>query len=248
MKDSRYIILSDIHGNLSALKAVIKDFETKRYDVDGIIVLGDNINYGMRSNEVINLLLDLENKYPIIVNLAGNHEYSLMRGDTTKFSTQRGKEILHFTESKLTDVSNQYIRNLVQEGWKEIIVNNKKILCVHGNREDPYWGKLNCSNVLNEVYKEYDYVLSGHSHIPHFLEQFYKVDNPAYRNKKKTIFLNPGSVGQPRNHNNLSSYLYVDFDLETFHFNKVPYDIVTEQSLYSPEIDKFYSERLNLGI
>ena len=46
---SKYAILSDIHGNLFALKEVINDFK----DIDSIILLGDLIDYGMQSNEVV---------------------------------------------------------------------------------------------------------------------------------------------------------------------------------------------------
>ena len=37
--------------------------------------------------------------------------------------------------------------------------------------------------------KKYDYVFSGHSHMPHFFEKYYKTDNCEYRNRKKTIFI-----------------------------------------------------------
>ena len=50
--NSKFVVLSDIHANLSALKAVIRDFKEK-YKPDGIFLLGDMVNYGMRPNEVI---------------------------------------------------------------------------------------------------------------------------------------------------------------------------------------------------
>ena len=51
---SRYAILSDIHGNLFALDEVINDFD----DIDHIILLGDLIDYGMQSNEVVESIKD----------------------------------------------------------------------------------------------------------------------------------------------------------------------------------------------
>ena len=72
---------------------------------------------------------------------------------------------------------------------------------------------------------------------------------PEYRNKKRTIFLNPGSVGQPRNHNPRAQYLFVDTEKEIFHFNSVEYDVEYEQSLYEgANIDNFYKIRLKNGI
>ena len=51
-----YAILSDIHGNLYALEAVIKDMAD--FDIEGVILLGDLIDYGMQSNEVVQYLHD----------------------------------------------------------------------------------------------------------------------------------------------------------------------------------------------
>lgn len=56
---NKLVILSDIHGNLSALQAVIQDFQSK-YSPEAIVLLGDLIDYGMRSNEVIELIQNLE--------------------------------------------------------------------------------------------------------------------------------------------------------------------------------------------
>lgn len=248
MSSSKFIILSDIHGNLSAFQEVIRDFEHKKYVFDGLVILGDSVNYGMRSNEVVDCLIALEEKYPILVNLVGNHEHSILTGDTSRFSSPRGAEALRFTDSILTQRSRRYIENLKLEGMAVLEMHGKNVLFVHGSLQDPYWGKLNQSNTIDELYSSFDYVFSGHSHIPHLIEQFFSVDSPDFRNRKKTVFLNPGSVGQPRNHNPKASYLYVDLENEVFHFNTVEYDIEKEQSLFGSELNNFYAKRLKLGI
>lgn len=100
----------------------------------------------------------------------------------------------------------------------------------------------------NADYARYDFVLCGHSHVPHLTEHFYSVQNPDYRNKKRVVFINPGSVGQPRNHNPRAQYAYFDTDTEAIHFNSAAYDIESERSLYPSDLDEFYSERLVRGI
>lgn len=244
----RFIVLSDIHGNLTALDAVVSDFESRGYQVNGIIILGDSINYGMRPNEVIDELRSISERYNVIVNLFGNHEKALIDGDTSHFSTERGKEVLDFTRNNLTEASMEYIDGLTKEGFKELIIEGRKILFIHGNAADPYWGKLDKDTISDELYKGFDFVISGHSHIPHLIEHFLTTDNPEYRNKKRTVFLNPGSVGQPRNHNPRAQYLYMEISSETFHFNSVPYDIEKERGLFTEEVDTFYSDRLIKGI
>lgn len=247
MKIFKIIVLSDIHGNLSALKAVISDFEKRGYEPDAIAVLGDNINYGMRPNEVVATLRRLGDRYRILVNIWGNHEKALLDSDTTKFSTERGREILDYTRDIINTESLEYIQLLEQSGRTELNICGKNILFIHGSLDDPYWGKLN-ADTIDERYYSFDYVISGHSHIPHLIEKYYKCDNPKLRNKKRTIFINPGSAGQPRNHNPRAQYAYVDFGNEIFHFNAVPYDIAFEQSLYPSRLDQFYKTRLTNGI
>lgn len=247
MNDS-IVVLSDIHGNLSALDAVVRDMELRNYHPGCIAVLGDNINYGMRPNEVIDRLKSLSKRYKILINLFGNHEKALLDGDTTHFSTERGKQILDLTRSNLTEDSMVYIGGMTKEGLKETMVGDRRFLFVHGSLGDPYWGKLNNERVDDVLYSKYDFVISGHSHIPHLIEHFYSTDNPEYRNKKRTVFINPGSVGQPRNHNPRSQYLYMEVSSEVFHFNSVPYDIEREQSLFTDRVDGFYSRRLKKGI
>lgn len=247
MKD-KLIILSDIHGNLSALKAVTEDIENRCYKPDGIAILGDIINYGMRPNEVIGRLIKLSEGFKIIVNLCGNHEKALIDGDTARFSTERGKRVLDFTRNILSEESGVYIDCLCKDGYMTVDINGKKILFIHGSLSDPFWGKLNSTGTSDIRYAQYDYVISGHSHIPHLVEQFFPADNPGYRNRKRTVFLNPGSVGQPRNHNSAAQYLYAEIAAEIFHFNSVPYDIETERKLFNNGVDRFYSDRLINGI
>ena len=110
-----------------------------------------------------------------------------------------------------------------------------------------YWQALR-QDELDEAYDVYDYVLSAHSHIPHYFEQFYDADNPLMRNKKKTAFINPGSVGQPRNHNPHAAYAVLDTVSGAVHFDNAPYNIHAEQSLYGDAVDDFYKTRLALGV
>lgn len=243
----RLIILSDIHANVSALKAVAGDIAKRGYNPDAIVSLGDVVNYGMRPNETIQLLKNMQ--YPLIVNLCGNHEKAVMDGDLTKFSTDRGRHMLEYTSNALSAESHEFIDNsMCHAGFETRQWQGKNILFVHGNIFDPYWGTIKHGNISAEEYGRYDIVMSGHSHVPHFFENFSVADNPAMRNKKRTIFINPGSVGQPRNHNPKAQYVYFELSSETIHFNAVEYDVEAERRLYPEYIDTFYRERLVLGI
>lgn len=244
---NRLIILSDIHANVTALQAVINDIRRRGYTPDAIVSLGDVINYGMRPNESIQLLKNMQ--FPLMVNLFGNHEKAVMDGDLSKFSSDRGRHILGYTSNTLSAESREFIdKNMCHAGFETRRWQGKNILFVHGSIHDPYWGTIKHGNISDERYGLYDIVVSGHSHVPHYMEYFYDADNPYMRNKKRIVFVNPGSVGQPRNHNPRAQYVYMELSSEIIHFNTVEYDVAAEQRLYPEYIDSFYKDRLVFGI
>lgn len=237
------LILSDIHGNLNALDATLKKAE--EYEIDGLILLGDLIDYGMRSNEVIKRIDELD--YPVLCNIFGNHENAVFNENYERFSSERGVLSAKRTRKNLNRYSFDYIsRNMDPHGKRILSVDGKKILCVHGSEEDAMWKSVNPEKAGD--YSAYDFVLSGHSHYPHFFEKFYATNDPVRRNKKKTVFINPGSVGQPRNNNPCAQFAVFDIETERVIFEKVAYDIVGEQNYFDDSVDAFYRERLKYGV
>lgn len=187
MNKDKFVILSDIHANLTALKAVLSDIQAQGYLPDAVVILGDIINYGMRPNEVISELKKLS--YPIVVNLMGNHEKALLDGDLSHFSTERGKQMLQYTSSILNESSLLYIKeNMISTGLHAIECQGKHLLFLHGSINDVFWGKLGSDAFFNIYYSNYDYVFSGHTHLPHNMSCFYPDECPRLRNKKKKQF------------------------------------------------------------
>ncbi|WP_305515248.1 metallophosphoesterase [Methanobrevibacter sp. V14] len=112
---SKYAILSDIHGNLLALKEVISNFN----DIDFIILLGDLIDYGMQSNEVVEYIKDNLSSM-IICNIWGNHEKAILTENFNQFSSKRGVDSAKYTASRLSDETRDYLNNeLIHEGKYE---------------------------------------------------------------------------------------------------------------------------------
>lgn len=241
----RILIMSDIHGNEEALKAVLE--YVKLYsDIQRIILLGDIIDYGVHSNEVVDILKYLDKT--IICNIWGNHEEAVLNDNYTRFSSERGKKCAQFTRSVLTSNSWNYIRSeMSHSGMMEFILEGKKCLAVHGSLEDMYWKSIR-PGVMYSEYQKYDYVFSGHSHLPHMFEVFYEIYDPENRNRKKTVFINPGSVGQPRNLNPMAQFVVWETDTDEIEMKKIPYDIEKEQEAYTDQVDDFYRKRLERGI
>ena len=241
----KLLILSDIHSNLSAFRAVMET-SWEKYNPERVVLLGDHIDYGMRPNELIRELKSIP--YPIDINIWGNHEKAIMDGELSRFSSDRGRGFSKFTSEILTEESREYILKQMQAlGKAEMNCDNKKILCVHGSLQDCFWKSISAEQDLSE-YCGYDYVLSGHSHVPSCFDKFYAVDSPQKRNKKKTTFINPGSVGQPRNHSPRACYAVLDTVTGEVHLDNAEYDFHKEQELYGSEIDVFYKTRIEEGI
>ncbi len=95
----KILVVSDIHGNLSALEAVLEAESLEA--LEGIILLGDVIDYGPRSNEVIHRIKELPD-HKILVNLWGNHEAAVCKKDYRRFSSERGKQSAAITGRELT--------------------------------------------------------------------------------------------------------------------------------------------------
>ena len=238
-------IMSDIHGNLNACMSSIESLKKK--DIDALLLLGDLIDYGMRSNEVIELLKELP--YPVLCNIRGNHEQAMITGDYAQFSSERGRQCAQYTKSILSQNTWRYItEDMSDSGMYEFEQQGKRCLAVHGSLTDIYWKSIKPGGHDLSAYQKYDYVFSGHSHLPHYFEVFYEVDNPIYRNRKKTIFINPGSVGQPRNHNPLAQYAILDTETETVTYEKISYNVAEEQKAYFGQVDDFYRMRLEIGV
>ncbi len=244
---SNYAVLSDIHGNLQALEAVHNDM--KKFLPKGIILLGDLIDYGMQSNEAVEYLKDeILTDTPVICSIWGNHEKEILEDSFSGFSSKRGEESARNTARHLREDIKYYLKNrLDNAGCNEFALEGKRCLAVHGSKEDSYWKSITPDNLRGD-YSEYDLVFSGHSHISHCFSWFYASEDSSRRNKKAVVFINPGSVGQPRNHNPLAQYSILDVDSMTVQMRAVQYDVEKAMGFFDGSVDDFYRERLKYGV
>ena len=212
-----------------------------------IIHLGDAIDYGMRPNEVLSRLHALDHR--IIANLAGNHEQALFGDGLDKFSSARALQAHLFTRGILDPVWRSYLQEAMCFGQRTLSLEGARLLLLHGDLSDPFWGGMPSSEMEKDDYKTYDYVICGHTHIRFMVEMFYADSTEkARRGRCKTVFVNPGSIGQPRNHNCRAQYGVIDLTEATVHFYSVPYNIIEECSVFDGSVDTFYRDRLLTGI
>lgn len=200
-------VLSDIHSNLAALKAVLEDLP----QVDEIFCLGDVVGYAAEPNEVVELLRDKVTRC-----VMGNHDYAAVTGDVSGMN-QLAAHAAIWTNKNLTERNLKFLRSLPLES--KVKLSGKTIYLAHGSPRDPLWEYVfpDVSNSsLLEIIKgiDADFLLLGHTHVPMQRKIFGK------------WVLNPGGVGQPRDLDPRASYMIIELEEEPrIEFKRVKYNI-----------------------
>lgn len=212
-------VLSDIHGNLAALDAVLADARTR--GCTRFLSLGDVVGYYTQPGECIDRLRAVGAS-----NIMGNHDSYVVEAENCPRSKvvaaiiERHKELLDEEQRRWLAASPAFLR----EG---------ATLYVHGGPRDPRDQYL--YTVSAEMLPEgVDLLFSGHTHVQ-VLAEF------GFRR-----YCNPGSVGQPRDGDPRAAYATVERDIITLH--RVEYDIAcTEQAMREAGYDAFHYENLYSG-
>lgn len=212
-------VLSDIHGNLAALEAVVED--ARRRGCDRFLSLGDVAGYHAQPGQCIDLLRAVG-----ALNILGNHD-SYVTSDEGCPRSRVVTQIINYQKSVLAENQLDWLRQSVDS------LSENGCLFVHGGPEDPrdqYLYTVSRSTVPDGV----RWLFSGHTHVQICVD----FGDRGY--------CNPGSVGQPRDGDNRAAYAILDgHDITTL---RVPYDIErTVHSMKEAGFEPFCYENLYLG-
>jgi len=242
----KFAILADIHGNLMAFEAVLKDLE-KRGGFDKIWCLGDIIGYGPDPSSCIKYLKQINHSC-----VAGNHDWAAIGNiDIFEFNDDAASAN-QWTAMQLTDDDKGYLHSL-----RPVIVEQDFTL-VHGSPREPMWEYLFSIRSAEENLYSFttSFCLVGHSHIPLVFEQsqdglqlYQPRDGESIKLENKRLIINPGSVGQPRDHDPRASYIIYDSDIMTITYFRVIYDIeTTQRKMTELNLPEYLIYRLNHGM
>jgi len=223
----RYAILADIHGNLTAFKAVLDDIEG-RGGVDEIWCLGDIVGYGPEPVECIALLKELNHRC-----IAGNHDWAVVgKLELADFNPEAAAACL-WTAQQLSLSEADYLKEL------PLSLRCDDFTLVHGSPREPLWEYLLSPQDARNNFSRFETgsCLIGHSHVPlifEFLgEDGFCLQRPIGETFLKPdghrLIINPGGVGQPRDGDPRASYAIYDGDGNTISHYRVPYDIEDTQ-------------------
>ena len=243
-------IISDIHGNLEALEAVLADIRSQ--GITEIYCLGDIIGYGPNPRECIDLVM--RNCQATIL---GNHDQAALF-DPEGFNAGAERAIF-WTRSMLESGDPQgNERRWEFLGELPRLIREAPFLFVHGSARNPLNEYVFPEDVYNQRKMERifglveHYCFQGHTHIPGVFTEDYNFLSPDELEYKVVlgdakILVNVGSVGQPRDGDNRSSYVVLDE--RTVHFKRIDYDFEkTISKIYPiPDLDNFLGDRLRDG-
>jgi predicted phosphodiesterase len=244
-------ILSDIHGNLEALEAVLADIASQR--VSEIICLGDIVGYGPNPLECIDLAMQFD------ACILGNHDQGALF-DPEGFSSG-AEQAIFWTRQQLEAVNANAEQQ--QERWQFLAnlprtLQKDDFLFVHGSPRNPLNEYIFPEDVYNQQKLQRifslvpQYCFQGHTHVPGVFTdsgQFHTPDelDMRYQLGEQKVMVNVGSVGQPRDLIPDACYLLADGG--QLEYRRVAYPVeVTAEKIYAIEtLDNFLGDRLQEG-
>ena len=245
----RYLIFSDIHGNLEAYLTLCKFIQRRK--IDHYIFLGDLVGYGASPNEIIQKIRAMK---PLSI-IRGNHDKAVCSLDSVQTFNPIAASAVHWTKDNILKRNMDFLCRL-KLGPQ--IVHNHIMIC-HGAPfdEDHYiFGEFDATEAFDHITTPLCFF--GHTHFPFvYTEKDNLVEGTFLTGKSNEIklekgvryLINPGAVGQPRDRNPLAACAIYDSKAKKIEIYRVEYDIeeaqrkILKEGLPSP-----LAERLALGI
>ena len=213
---TRLAVISDIHGNLPALEAVLADIAAQ--GLRDIYHLGDLVGYNPFPNEVVALVRERD-----LPGITGNYDQAVLARVPDPVATflnpkitPMGKDLYRWTVSEVDAASREHLA--AQPERLSLQVGAWKILLTHGSPRHirDYVRPWTPEETLREIVAgvEENVLFTGHTHIP------------LVRQVNGTWLVNPGSVGFPKDGNPLAAYAVLTLGPElSVEIRRVAYDV-----------------------
>ncbi|HYA48967.1 MAG TPA: metallophosphoesterase family protein [Burkholderiales bacterium] len=245
----RYMIFTDIHGNVEALNAVLKAIQKKR--IDHYIFLGDLVGYGASPNEVIQKIQTLR---PMSI-IRGNHDKAVSGLDSVQTFNPIAASAIYWTKKTITRKNLDFLSRLKQSPE---IIHNTITICHGAPFDEDYYIFAEFDAAESFCYIQTPLCFFGHTHFPFiYVERDGNVEGTFLEGNASEIklekgvryLINPGSVGQPRDRNPRAAYAIYDSDARVIKFYRVDYDIEdAKKKILAEKLPPALAERLSLGI
>lgn len=238
----RYLLLADIHSNLEALQAILKD--AKKFDFRRIICLGDLVGYNTNPNECLDILRNEKDT----ISLMGNHDAASVDLLTLEGFNEGAAKCIEWTRKQLSSTNKEYLQSL------PYFFSNEFMLACHASPRDYLWEYMD-TDVAKECLKIIPerLLVVGHVHEAFYYQPSFKVAQmiPLHQkvdfSRKKTVVSLP-SVGQPRDDNPLTGYGILDLEEQFLEIHRIKYDMEkTAKKVMNAGLPEWEAARLLLG-
>ena len=240
----RVAVVSDIHGNLHALEAVLSAVDALA--PDELWCLGDLVGYGPRPNECCRAVRERAS-----VCLVGNHDLGVLGTiDLGEFSDEAATAAF-WTRSILDEDARRFLGGLHPSGKAQ------GLELYHASPVDPVWEYVLTEEAARAALdaSEAPAVLVGHSHVALALTPEngeiaggLAPDGASAEFRERRFLLNPGSVGQPRDGDPRAAFLVLDLDARRAEFHRVEYPIeYTQREIAAAGLPPVLGQRLAVG-
>lgn len=244
----RALVVSDLHSNAEALRAVLSRIRRKKFD--SIICLGDFVGYCAEPNQVLDTMRTIRGTKLYV---RGNHDRVAAGLEEGVGFNPPAREVALWTREHLSAPNRHFLEKLPIGP-----VHRDGIMLCHGSpyNEDEY---LFTEHHAAQIFLEFDatFILYGHTHLPvvfsideeRVVAGVLVHEDATFRLERGSRYLiNPGSVGQPRDRNPHASFAIFDSDRLTVQFFRVPYDYrKTQRSILRAGLPPILAERLAYG-
>jgi predicted phosphodiesterase len=242
----RYLVITDIHGNLEALDACLSDAARRGYD--RCLVLGDIVGYGPDPNGVIDRIVSLA---PAAM-VRGNHDKVAMGLQQAEGFNISARVAAQWTLAALTPEHRDWLLALPKG---PTVVDDDLEIC-HGSPvdEDEYiFDELDARRALDVSRRSLCFF--GHTHVPivfrlsgRALGVLTPGDEGLSLESGAKYLVNPGSVGQPRDTDARAAYALVDTTTRWLGMYRVDYPFErTQQKMASAGLPEPLIRRLAAG-
>jgi len=239
-----YALLSDVHSNVEALRAVLADLPDV---VEGVLCLGDMVGYGADPNAVLEELRRLP-----IQAVMGNHDRAVDDRSLRDWFNPQAASAIAWTDAVIAP---EHRRWLAEQPVQRTVGRDR---LVHGSPRPPYYTEYilepdQARALLRGLSSQVCFF--GHTHLPRvFSSDGEFVPQPGHVGRWLPLdalpaLVNPGSVGQPRDGNPDPSYALFDSAGLRLQFRRLPYDPAsTQQKILAAGLPSWFALRLSLGL
>ena len=259
MTMDRFAIISDIHGNLHALEAVLAEID--RLLITEVVCLGDIVGYGPFPHKCVDLVIRCCSTI-----IRGNHDEAVINPEREIEFNGPAREAIMWTRGVLGPLHLDALSRLAETAHP-----HEDVVCIHGSPADGPMDYVHDTAAALDSFPAFGEPLCppGHPHIPLVFQA-----PPAARDRtrdrpppppptphsrpdsgvpvqlcpQRRHICNPGSVGQPRDADPRASFAVLDMNDRTFTVHRTMYDIdAAQMATLKAGLPSVLADRLAIG-